>query len=446
MNKIKKILLVVFLLVLVYIGYRILIREHEVSYTINNYNINEHFYINKNHYYDLVITKDRENYTYTIEKNLSKEKRIIKEIKEFKDNNLVCIVPMYKKDTELSVYCDLNNKEVSIDYLIKTNNSDFKTIKKKLKKFKISYPSSSESYTEYKKNTVYQKNLLENYNIYIWNYKGILVLNNKKLKYQKILNYDLYDNIMATIVDRYYVLFENNDINGIEKIYYYDSRKNRLNTFKLKEKIAKDSYINGVVDNIIYVTDRKNQKEYKINIFKKSIERIDNDINYIVYENNKKKKVSKSDFFTTDQIFNNQKMDDNIDKSIELIKEEDYYYENNKDNKDNGLLIRNFFINRPSNSRNIVIGNNNLEINKDNNYYYYYDNNKIYKVLETNKKTSKLLLELEDIKEWKVYDNIIIIMQRDTIYTYTEREGLRKIVKSNELKYNYKNIYNIGKK
>ena len=136
-------------------------------------------------------------------------------------------------------------------------------------------------------------------------------------------------------------------------------------------------------------------------------------------------------------------MDDNIDKSIELIKEEDYYYENNKDN---GLLIRNFFINSPSNSRNIVIGNNNLEINKDNNYYYYYDNNKIYKVLETNKKTSKLLLELEDIKEWKVYDNIIIIMQKDTIYTYTEREGLRKIVKSNELKYNYKNIYNIGKK
>ncbi|MCR5020025.1 hypothetical protein, partial [Ruminococcus sp.] len=63
-----------------------------------------------------------------------------------------------------------------------------------------------------------------------------------------------------------------------------------------------------------------------------------------------------------------------------------------------------------------------------------------------NTKYSKLLLELEDIKEWKVYDNVIVIMAKDAIYTYTEKEGLRKIVQSNELKYNYKNIYKIGKK
>mgnify|MGYP003315922108 CR=1 FL=1 len=37
-------------------------------------------------------------------------------------------------------------------------------------------------------------------------------------------------------------------------------------------------------------------------------------------------------------------------------------------------------------------------------------------------------------------------MADNSIYEYTEKEGLRKIVKSNELKYNYKNIYKIGKK
>ena len=88
---------------------------------------------------------------------------------------------------------------------------------------------------------------------------------------------------------------------------------------------------------------------------------------------------------------------------------------------------------------------NSLELVKESNYYYYYENNKIYKVLNTNKNNSKLLLELEDIKEWKVYDDIIVIMSGDTVYTYTECEGLRRIVKSNELKYNYKNIYKIGK-
>ena len=446
MNKIKKIILVVFLLILVYIGYRILLSEHEVSYTIDNYNISEHFYINKNHFYDLVITNNKENYTYTLEKNFSKGKRIIKSIKEFRGNNLVCIVPIYKNDIELNVYCDLDNKEVSIDYLIKTDNNDFKTIKKKLKKYKINYPSSSNAYTEYKKNTIYQKNLLDNYNYYIWNYKGILVLNNKTLKYQKILNYDLYDNIMATTVDKYYVLFENTDVNGIENVYYYDSRKSKLNKFKLKEKLAKDSYINGVVDNIIYVTDRKNQKEYKINISKKSIERIDNDVNYIVYENNKKKEVSKSDFFMGEQYFDTPSIDDKIIRSIELIKSNDY---NNTNNKSGETKISSFNISNSNIYRNAVIGNisnNNRDIIKSNKYYYYYDDNKIYKVLETNTKYSKLLLELEDIKEWKVYDNVIVIMAKDAIYTYTEKEGLRKIVQSNELKYNYKNIYKIGKK
>jgi len=403
MDKIKKIFLVIFLLVLVYFGYRILYKEHEVSYTIDKYKIQEHFYINKNHYYDLIINKDKLNYTYTLDKDLSKEKRIIKSIKTYKKNNLVCIVPIYKKDIELNVYCNLNNEEVSIDYLLKTYNNDFKIIKKKLKKHKITYPSDSNTYKKYKKNTIFYKNILDNYNYYIWNYKGVIVLNNKESKYQKILKYDLYDNIMATSTDRYYVIFENTDVNGIENIYYYDSKRNKLNTFKLKEKIDKDSYLNGVVDNLIYVTDRKNKKEYKINISKQTITQIDDDINYIIYENNKKKTVSKSDFFMEDQYFDNKYIKDNkITRSLELIKE--------------------------------------------NNYYYYYENNKIYKVLDTNKKHSKLLLELDDIKEWKVYNDTIIIMAGDTVYQYTEKEGLRKIVRSNELKYNYKNIYKIGKK
>ena len=403
MDKIKKTFLVIFLLVLVYVGYRILIKEHEVSYTIDKYNIKEHFYINKNHYYDLIITKDKENYTYTLDKNFSKEKRIIKSIKTFKSNNLVCIVPTYKKNIELNVYCNLDNQEVSIDYLLKTYNNDFKIIKKKIKKYKIDYPSTSTVYTKYKKNTVFKENILDNDNYYIWNYKGILVLNNKELKYKKILNYDLYDNIMVTTIDRYYILFENTDVNGIKNIYYYDSRTNKLNTFKLKEKLDKDSYINGVIDNIIYVTDRKNKKEYKINIPRKSITQVDDSINYIVFKNKKKEIMSKSDFFMNDQYF------DNV---------------NIKDNK----------------------VTDSLELKKEGNYYYYYKNNKIYKVLDTNKKYSKLLLELDDIKEWKVYNDKIIIMSGNTIYEYTEKEGLRKIVKSNELKYNYKNIYKIGKK
>ena len=378
-----------------------MIKEHDVFYNINKYKIHEHFYINKDHFYDITITKNKENYTYTINKNLSKDKRIIKSIKTFKSNNLICIVPIYKKDLDLNIYCNLNNEQVSNDYLLKTYNKDFKVIKKKVKKYKIKYPKSYTTKTNYKKLSVFQKNILKDDNYYIWNYKGVYSLSKNKLNYKKILNYDLYDNIMSTTVKNYYVLFENNSVNGIKKVYVYNSNNN-LTSFKLDKVISKDSYINGVVDNLIYVTDRKEKKEYTVDIFSKKIKQIDNNLKYIVYENDKKKTLSKSDYFMEDQLFNKFIVDNKITDSRELIK----------------------------------VGN----------YYYYFENSKIYKVLDTNKKYRTLLLELEDIKEWNVYDNKIIIMANDIIYSYTEENGLRKIIKSNELKYNYKNIYKVGKK
>ena len=402
MDKIKRILLVLILLVIVYGCYRIMIKEHDFTYTVDKYKVHEHFYIDKAHHYDITISNKKYNYTYRVDKNLSKEKAIIKNIKTFKRNNLVCIIPIYKKDIDLNIYCNLDKTQVSNDYLLKTYNNDFKVIQKKIKKYKIKYPKEYTTKTKYKKLGIFQKNILDEDNYYIWNYKGVYSLSKNKLNYKKILNYDLYDNVMATTVKNYYVLFENNSVNGIKKVYVYNNKNNNLTNFKLEKVISKDSYINGVVDNLIYVTDRREKKEYTIDIFSKKIKQVDNNLKYIIYENGIKKKVSKSDYFMEDEFFNKFIVDNKITSSRELIK----------------------------------VGS----------YYYYFENSRIYKVLDTNKKYRTLLLELEDIKEWNIYDNKIIIMANDTIYSYDDINGLRRIIKSNELKYNYKNIYKVGKK
>ena len=384
-KKIKSIFLLLVIIIICHYGFKLLIVEHNFSYKVNNYKIDEHFYMRKGHHYDIIITNKKENYTYTIDKNLSKKKRIIKDIKEYKSNNLKCIIPIYKKDIDNNIYCNLDNNQVSNDYLLKSNNTDFDKIKKKIKKYKIKLPSSDDTKKKYKKLYVYNKNI-DNNNFYVWNYKGIYVLNNEN-NYIKILDYDLYDNIMSCVVDKYYVLFENTSVNGIENIYYYDSKKDKLNVFKLKEKLDKDSYINGVVDNLIYVTDRRNKKEYTIDIRKKKIKEIDDEqSSYIIYKNNKQKNLSKSDFLIKDQYF------------------------------------------EKTNS----------------NYKYFIKDNKIYKKLKGTK-NNILLLELNDIVEWKAIDDEIIILVDNTIYYYNDSTGLRKILKNNELRYNYKNIYNIGK-
>lgn len=402
----KKFKVIITIICLIYIGIKISklwLKSYKIEYKSNNYQIKE-IYKQNNDTYHIIINNKNNKYIYTINHNFHKNKRIIKDIKTYKKNNLTCIIPIYKRSIERKLYCNLNKEQISIDYLIKNNNKDLKEIKKKMKVYKISFPNSSDITKKYKKIEVYQDNILEDDIYYYWNYKGLYILDKDNLNYQKVLKNDLYDNIVSTTIKNYYILLENTSVNGIKNIYYYDFKKSKLKKYSPENILSKDVYINGVVDNIVYLTDKKEKKQYKLNIRKEKLERIDQDETiYVTYQNGKKKILSKSDFFMTEQYFtNNQTSNKEITNSQDIKKYKDYYY--------------------------------------------FIENNKLYKVLKYDIKHKILLLELNNIKEWNIEEDRIIILKDDIIYTYQEEIGLRKILKSNELKYNYKNIYKIGKK
>ena len=395
------ILFIFLFLFLFYKGYQFSIKEHTVTYQIHQYHVREHFVKENSHLYEMTIQKGKNTYLYTLEKNLKKQKYILKDIKTYKSGDVVCILPIYKKEIENSFYCNWKREPVSVDYLLKSENSDFQVIQEKLKKQAITYPSSSDVKTEYEGLTVYNQNILEEDIYYIWNYKGIYILEKVGNTYQKILDYDLYDTILSCVVNQKFVLLENTSVNGIQNVYVYDPIKRKLNSFLLKEVIAKDSYINGVVDGLVYLTDRKNKKEYTLDIQKGMLTAIDDEqTEYLVYRNGQKETLTKSDFFLKDQYFDVLEYDEDFERE--------------------GIYNKNSF--------------------------YYQEENQIYKVYSFLKEKPILLLELENIKEWTVIDGQILLLQEDTLYSYTEEEGLRKIVEYNELKYNYKNIYKIGKK
>lgn len=402
MKKKVKIIIIIICLVLIILEIRKLsTKKYTITYSIDDYQINE-VYQNKKYY--LIMSKKKNTYIYPIEESFNKNKKIIKNIREYKSNNVICILPTYRKSIEKNIYCTLDNQQVSNDYLIKTKNSDFQKIQKQLKKEDITWPSNSTTTQNYKKMKTYQKNIDSEDIYYIWNYKGIDIVDSNKILSQKFLESDLYDNILATSIKNYYVLLENTSVNGIKKIYYYDYKNSKLKTMSLKEPLSKDIYINGVVDNIIYLTDKKEKKQYTLNISKKKLERIDQDeTTYIIYENGEKKELSKSDFFMKEQYFTNNKV---VNEKITTSED--------------------------------------LRLQGD--YYYFLENNKIYKVLKTYPNHKILLLELDNIKEWNLIEDKIILLQEDTIYTYQEQTGLRIILQKNELKYNYKDIYKIGKK
>ena len=404
MKNFKKIIFVIIVVFIVLSITNYLKKEHTVKYKISNYDVKEHFYLSKGHYYDMIITNKKKKYIYTINEDLGKDKKIITDIKEYKSNDLTCIVPVYKENITNNFYCLLNKQQVSANYLYDTNNSDFKKIYKKAKKHNIKLSQNNKSKKNYKNLVVYQKNISKDHFYFIWNYKGIYVVSKDEIKYKKFVDYDIYDNVMDCVVDDYYVLFDNSSVNGIEDVYYYDINKDKLDKFELKTKLTKNSYINGVVDNSIYVTDRKQKKEYAVKIKDKTITEVDNDqTKYLVYDNNTKKELTKSDYFMKDFFFDNNLI---IDKKITKSK----------------------------------------ELKKEYNYYYFIEDSKLYKALDTNKTHRILLAELDNITDWLVRDREVLLLRDDTIYVYIDGKGLRKILTTNELKYNYKNIYDLWKK
>lgn len=374
-------------------------KEHHIHYSLtNHFQIEEYYTKEKEDQYYFEITNDKQNYHFTISGDFSKQKKIIKQILLAKEGTLTCILPIYQRDYDAYLYCNLGKQQVSNSYLLQTDNNNFKKILEQFEDYKIKLPQERNQIETYKKVDVYPSNIGDDETYFLWNYKGLITFQKSKKQFIPFLDYDLYDNVMATTLDHYYVLFENSSVKGIETIYYYDFKKESLKQMKLDTILSKDSYINGVNDHLIYVTDNKKKRQYTINIKNEEIIEIDNDqTNYIIYREGEKKDLSKSDFF---------------------LKKQDF--------------------------QETSIGEDEAFFAKDS--IYYWSQNKLYKSYIKSKENTILLLELENIKDWKVIGDTVLLLQDTKLYSYSEEYGLRVILESNELKYNYKNIYNIGKK
>lgn len=381
----KKFITIIILLFILSMGiniYKLSIKQYRINYQVNSYKIEEEYQKEKKDNYLFQIIKDELKYFFTM--NLNVRKKQIKEIKTLKKNNLNCIIPIIRNKKEYNLYCTLDKKQISLSYLIESKNIDFQEIKKNIKKYQINYPSSNDSYTKEENIKIYQKNIEDNHTFILWNYKGFYKITNNDIKNIKVLDVDLYDNVCATVLDQYFILFENRNVTGIKKIYYYDLKKEKLRIIKVKDSISKDIYINGSINHLLYFTDKENKREYSLDIRKEEIKEIDkNQTEYMIYKN-KKETISFYEFFQKEQLFTK------------------------------------------------------------NNYFYNYklDANKVLKYYN---KKEILLLELENIKEFKEVDNELLIIQNGCLYSYNDQNGLRKILESNELKYNYKNIIYLGK-
>ena len=162
----------------------------------------------------------------------------------------------------------------------------------------------------------------------------------------------------------------------------------------------------GSYKNKLYLVDLDKYIEYSIDPYSRKVEKIgEESTGYKGFENGKLIDVSTSDFKS------------NIDK-----------YKVN-------ALIQDDTITSKFNATNI------FKVDK---YYYFKDkNNNFYRSNTKYKTNPTLLFRLNEVSDWKVIDNNILVISDNLLYFYNDEYGLKKVMLNNEFRYRYKNMYGL---
>ena len=399
MKKVIKLLIGIFILVLIFelIAY-IFKTHHDITYTLKDDNqtfkINED-YKNKKYYFK--ITSKDLVYSFEIHDVFHKKKEVITKIYSYQKDDLYCIYPMVEKQENTNILCSKNNKSYAYTNYEKELTPFIETLKKQGYN-SPSWQEKSNSSKKIETLSAYQNNIKEKTYIYIYKYNGFFSISKDSLEQIKLFENDTYINHLGTNIDKYYLIPNYDQKYDYDELYVIDMTNNKVKKRNLKYKISKDSYINGVIDNELYIFDKDELKQYKISKKGKKIKEVGNKEDGALYYNLK---------FET--------------KSVYDFRDEELKFKTIKD-----------YISQVEKNTSI----NYLQKTEDT-YYYQTKNNDVY-YYNLNSKT-KVLLFNQKISDFTLVKDTLYFISDDTLYSYNFQEGLKKLITYSELSFNSKN-------
>lgn len=322
---------------------------------------------NSNNYYFEIITP-KSIYPFRIYSNLDKKKQIVSDIYLYKDKYIECVLPVINNKVYTDIVCyddsilynynNLKGKYSNLDDYV--NNIDI---------YNINSFNDDFSNTDKVGTIVY--NLSDfNKKFAITTYKG-LINNGKTIN---IFEKDVYNNKISTFVENYYIIADYDSNYSFYNFYVVDLLTDQIFKIKSNEEISFDSYIQGIVDNKIYLYDKDNENQFEIDIESKNINIVSNR-EYIRYYSNKgwerisKVKANKELLFSYDSLDNNftsYNIVKETDDNYYLFKKYDNYYKLYRVDKNN-INIYKFILN-------VKV----TDINFNDDYLYYVYNNRLY--------------------------------------------------------------------
>ena len=362
--------------------------KNNISYKITNDNITfsiEEKNLDGNYYIEIKSKK----HVYPIRVSGVNGKKIINNIYYYKDTKYECILPIIKTKVIFDMMCFKDDILYNY-YDIKGIDSALDSFVSKIKSYNFLQFSDNLDLVKNVSDTVFYTSNDIDKDVYITSYKGLTNIN----KSIQIFENDVYNNILGTFLNDYYVVPDYNNTYEFEYIYVINLKNHKISKLKSKDSISFDSYIQGIVDNKIYLYDRNNEKQYEIDIARNHVHRVSSGNDIMFYKNGKWKNISIASA--------------NKGKYFELM--------------DSSVAFKGFY-------KSIKYGN----------YYYlfkqYGDEYELYRVDENNISVKKYLMRVPNLNVY-FKDDYLYYVNGDILYYYSDITGNRAILKNNELNFN----------
>lgn len=292
----KRLLITLIILFSLYYGieaiYMIRSSGYNNDYVITNdnktYQIKEVYIANQSSEHDnYYITINYNNVTYSLEtyKDYKKSSKIIKNVYSY--NN--CIYPTFKDDESYfdivcmyngvqEYYHDIKGQDSGLDAFATSLSSVGYNVAKWENKGELSQLDKIVSYNA--------NNLVTGHYFALVNYKGLYTINSdlpNKIYRVSLFTQDVYEPIISGFNNNYYVIANYDEGKTYKDVFVVDIKNNNIKTATTTNEISTNSYIQGTVDNSVYLLDLDNSQQYEVNTKDKTIVEVGNNTTKFKY-------------------------------------------------------------------------------------------------------------------------------------------------------------------
>ena len=383
MKKSIKILLLFLSLVILILLCRCTFNIKTLDYTLRCEK--ETFKINESYNEDKISIKieSKENiYLFDLYDEISNKRHIVDKIYYYKDNSYECVLPIINNRVETDFMC--YKDDILYDYhILEGENAKLDNYVSTITEYNIENYKSNESTI----NTIgtvkyFTKNKINNLTA-ITTYKGIII---NGYNIDLFVN-DVYNNKLSTFVKEYYIIADYTKSYEFQYFYVVDLFNKTVFKIKSKYEISLDSYIQGIVDDKVYIYDKDNEKQYEINIDKRTVNLISSKTDVKYYKNNKWEKISKIKA-NKEVYFDYTSLENNFSEYDSVIESNFYYYLMKKNS--NGCDL--YRVSKDQiNTYKFISNIPTCDIKTKDNYIYYAYDNRLY--YYSDKVGLKVLLE-----------------------------------------------------